>query len=246
MFLCSHNNLLCRSQSSRWHCLWALEVQREDGYISLLMPSMRAEVLTTNPDIHGRITGLTWQFKSRQKALKEVFARVRHGDGSKLWNCNAVVLLVGLVAVAGQEAAFVNHLTLWYFELVQKSHAIEPVVESCGNGRSRGKQSAGQLIYQPFKDALYSPLVSNLKLSWSISQEISADPFWNFANDVSGNGLWSFIHRSHNLVNARQTVHICKVVNRLFFSSLWLGFLKRCWKNRVTWLEFTFHINKDL
>lgn len=216
------------------------------------MPSMHFDMLITNPDIHSPNKGLTWQFKSRKKTLKEVFAGVRHGNGPKLWNCNAIVLLVGLVAVADQEATFVSHLAIWNFELVQESHAIKPVVESWGNGRSRRKQLTRQLIYQPFKDAQYLLLVSNLKLSWSIPQEVSADPFWNFANDVSSNRHWSFIHWSDNLVNARQTMHICKVVNLLLSSSFWLGFLnsycktgesgwnshfQRLWIHSATWFQ---------
>lgn len=39
------------------------------------------------------------------------------------------MFLVGLVTVTGQKAAFVCHLTVGYFELVQESHAIKPVVE---------------------------------------------------------------------------------------------------------------------
>lgn len=61
--------------------------------------------------------------------MEEVFAGVRQGDGTELGHGDAVVLLVGLVAVAGQEAAFIRHLTLGYFELVEEGHPVEPVVE---------------------------------------------------------------------------------------------------------------------
>ena len=61
--------------------------------------------------------------------MEEVFTGVRQGDGSELGHHDAVVLVVGLVAVTGQETAPVRHPAFGYFELVQKSHAIEPVVE---------------------------------------------------------------------------------------------------------------------
>lgn len=62
--------------------------------------------------------------------MEDIFTGVRHGYSPKLRYRNAIVFLVGLVAVAGQEAAFVSHLPIWYFELVQESHAIKPVVKS--------------------------------------------------------------------------------------------------------------------
>lgn len=72
---------------------------------------------------------LTWQLKPWQKSLEEVFTRVWQGDGPKLWHHDAVVFTVSLVGLTGQEAAPVGHLAIWDFELVQKSHAIKPVVE---------------------------------------------------------------------------------------------------------------------
>lgn len=89
---------------------------------------------------------LTWQFKSGQEALEEVFTGVRHGDGPKLRHSNAVVLLVGLVTVTGQEAAFVCHLTIRYFELVQESHTVKPVVEPDGSGEKGTGENQIQTI----------------------------------------------------------------------------------------------------
>lgn len=74
--------------------------------------------------------------------MEEVFAGVRQGDGTELGHRDAVVLPVGLVAVAGQEAAFVGHLTSGYFELVQEGHTVEPVVEP-GKERTRRSRGAG-------------------------------------------------------------------------------------------------------
>ena len=72
---------------------------------------------------------LTWQLESGQKALEEVFAGVWQGHGPELGHHDTVVLAVGLVTLTGQEAALVGHLAFGYFELVQKSHAVKPVVE---------------------------------------------------------------------------------------------------------------------
>lgn len=73
---------------------------------------------------------------------------------------------------------------------------------------------------------LYSLLVSDLELPRPVSQEVPVDPFWDFANDVSADGLWGFLHRAHNLINARQTMHICEVVDFLLFTPLRLGFFE--------------------
>lgn len=74
--------------------------------------------------------------------MEEVFAGVRQGDGTELGHRDAVVLLVGLVAVARQEAAFVGHLTSGYLELVQEGHTVEPVVEP-GKEWTRRSRGAG-------------------------------------------------------------------------------------------------------
>ncbi len=69
-------------------------------------------------------------------------------------------------------------------------------------------------MYQYFK-MLCSLLVSDLKLPRSISQEAPVDPFWDLAGYVGADGLGGVLHRAHNLLNARQTVHICEVVDVL-------------------------------
>lgn len=74
--------------------------------------------------------------------MEDVFAGVRQGDGTKLAHGDAVVLLVGLVAVTGQEAAFVHHLTFGDLELVQQGHPVEPVVEP-GEERTDGRGGRG-------------------------------------------------------------------------------------------------------
>lgn len=61
----------------------------------------------------------------------------------------------------------------------------------------------------------YSLLVSDLELPRPVSQEVPVDPFGDFASDVSANGLGGFLHRAHNLLDARQTVHIGEVVDFL-------------------------------
>lgn len=81
--------------------------------------------------------------------MEEVFAGVRQGDGTELGHGDAVVLLVGLVAVAGQEAAFVRHLTFGYFELVQEGHPVEPVVEP----GKEGTHTSGGRGFVTSKDA---------------------------------------------------------------------------------------------
>lgn len=69
-------------------------------------------------------------------------------------------------------------------------------------------------MYQYFK-MLYSLLVSDLKLPRPISQEVPVDPFWDFADYVGADGLRGVLHWAHNLLNARQTLHICEVVDVL-------------------------------
>lgn len=81
--------------------------------------------------------------------MEEVFAGVRQGDGTELGHGDAVVLLVGLVAVTGQEAAFVRHLTFGYFELVQEGHPVKPVVEP-GKEQTNG---SGERNFVTSKDA---------------------------------------------------------------------------------------------
>lgn len=83
--------------------------------------------------------------------MEEVFAGVRQGDGTELGHGDAVVLLVVLVAVAGQEAAFVRHLTSGYFKLVHEGHTVEPVVEP-GKEQANGSGGRGSVTCEAASD----------------------------------------------------------------------------------------------
>lgn len=108
------------------------------------------------------------------------------------------MLLVGFVTVTAQEAAFVSHPSVGYFELVQESHTIKPVVEPDENGvhKEKGVSFVMWWLQQmsALKNHIYSLLVSDLELPGPVSQEASADPFWDFASDVGADGLGGLLH----------------------------------------------------
>lgn len=70
----------------------------------------------------------TCHFKSGQKTLKNIFAGIRQGQGTKLWHHDAVPLAVLLVRVTPQKAAPVNHLAALNLKAVQQRHSVKPVV----------------------------------------------------------------------------------------------------------------------
>lgn len=76
--------------------------------------------------------------------MEEVFTGVWQGDGTKFRHRDAVALLVALVAVTGQEAALVGHLTFGDFELVKEGHAVEPVVEPGKERTGRSRRVTGR------------------------------------------------------------------------------------------------------
>jgi len=74
--------------------------------------------------------GLTDHLKAGQEALEEVLAGIGHGQRAELGHHDAVPLAVLAVRFAPQEATAVRHLSPLDLELVQKRHAVKPVVEA--------------------------------------------------------------------------------------------------------------------
>lgn len=70
----------------------------------------------------------------------------------------------------------------------------------------------------------YSPASSDLKLSRSIPEEIAFDPGWDVTCNCGCYGLWGFIYRTHQILNARQTMNIGEVL--IFI--LWTALLPAC------------------
>lgn len=70
---------------------------------------------------------------------------------------------------------------------------------------------------------LLLPVVTYLKLSWPISQEVPIDPGWDSADDVSADGLRIVFHRGYNLFNARKPTNIREVLGILARFGLFLS-----------------------
>ncbi len=85
------------------------------------------------------------------------------------------------------------------------------------------------LIYWVLKEPRWcSPASSDLKLSRSIPEEIAFDPGGDVTCNCSCDGLWGFICRTHQILNARQTMNISVVL--VFI--LWPGLFPACGGNK--------------
>lgn len=58
----------------------------------------------------------------------------------------------------------------------------------------------------------YSPASADFKLSRSIPEEIAFDPGGDVTCNCGFDGLWGFIYRTHQILNARQTLNIGEVL----------------------------------
>lgn len=98
-----------------------------------------------------------------------------------------------------------------------------------------GREETGQLLVLfgvLFLKALSkrSLLVSNLELAGPVPQEAPSDPHRDAACDVGADGLGGVLHRAHDLLDARQSMHVREVLDDL--PGLGLG--GRCGKEKVT------------
>lgn len=76
---------------------------------------------------YGRKDPHTWNLKARKEARKDVLAGVGHGQRAELRHQDAVLLRVGDVGGALQEAAAVGDSAVADVEAVHHGHAVEPV-----------------------------------------------------------------------------------------------------------------------
>lgn len=74
--------------------------------------------------------------------------------------------------------------------------------------------------------AIHPLLVSDLKLSGTVSQEVPVDPFWDLADDVRADGFGRLLHRAHHPLDARQTLHVREALDLDLFPGL--GFFRSC------------------
>lgn len=101
-----------------------------------------------------------------------------------------------------------------------------------------GREETGQLLVLfgvLFLKALSkrSLLVSNLELAGPVPQEAPSDPHRDAACDVGADGLGGVLHRAHDLLDARQSMHVREVLDDL--PGLGLGGC--CGKEKVTLLQ---------